>query len=881
MKLSSTGRAKPSAGDTLGDGWKWKYGLDPWVWLDPDADPDADGLSNMQEFLHGTDPFNPDTDSDGLSDGEEIGYYTIGTGFVPFDMTYATDLLAGQNPPFAKDFYGNYYDYGFGHIGNPAYSVYFSGAWRHRYYVELNGVIFIETSPGQSIPASSSSYNSGKNMGGAYVSDDHTVIAALWTNLLGVRNTPPFPQTQILVARGPLYQVIEYRNIYSLMGTSSGSYTFQIVIHRSNPNTVTVGYVSRSDPMMSWMSGHKGAQNKRTGCKLAVPVTYPYPITDGTYITYRIGTGTNPLNWDTDSDGLADGAEVKIWGSDPRKYSSGNDFLPDGWKAQHNIHPTNTVAHLPAAGGMTHFDKYRYACNPNVADTDGDGVPDHIEMPHSPGSCPNDPDDNGNPANCVTFSLTVGDPSASNTERWELRVVDAATGKPVINHCDLGFGTPGTADYALVQGKAYTFSLLHTGSVLPVWDDYDYCALVNGSDAPGLRQGLYGTGPFFVEDPGELLTPLTHGHDGDPTLGKTGKLHIPGIGFRTNGVFRAERLVVAKWEDAIENSLQGSAQFKAGDFFNSDADRLQVFLYDPRRTEATLGVTVSQAGGITGNRTVTLHRQQDGTYLSTNLLLVADIEDRGLDGIYNAPPDSTARTFTMALEDTLTASYTYNGISLSSTASVGIDIRTFNVDVAVMTTNGVPCATQKQVEDDMKAMRERFAQVGIKLNWTRKPDFPAPQSIAADPTNWCLNTTQTIDTKRELTDEAKAIITAANLNAPIRIIYVPAPVTHYDLEKGITQTVLGYAVTRHGFHIGNTNFHETCFVTPSTISEYIPAHEVGHVFWLDHHDHPWNLMYKSIPSSHPSGRHPLSNKRLTQGELGITRIEMLDNPKLQ
>ncbi len=42
---------------------------------DEDADPDHDGLTTRQERKIGTDPHNPDTDGDGLTDGEEVLKY--------------------------------------------------------------------------------------------------------------------------------------------------------------------------------------------------------------------------------------------------------------------------------------------------------------------------------------------------------------------------------------------------------------------------------------------------------------------------------------------------------------------------------------------------------------------------------------------------------------------------------------------------------------------------------------------------------------------------------------------------------------------------------------------------------------------------------------
>ncbi len=62
--------------DGMPDWWEEKYGLNPDDPTDANKDPDHDGLTNYQEYLHGTDPHKWDTDGDGLSDGYEVA---IGT----------------------------------------------------------------------------------------------------------------------------------------------------------------------------------------------------------------------------------------------------------------------------------------------------------------------------------------------------------------------------------------------------------------------------------------------------------------------------------------------------------------------------------------------------------------------------------------------------------------------------------------------------------------------------------------------------------------------------------------------------------------------------------------------------------------------------------
>ena len=51
----------PSAYDTYNDDMS-----------DADKDPDGDGLTNLQEYIYGTDPLSCDTDGDGISDGDEV-----------------------------------------------------------------------------------------------------------------------------------------------------------------------------------------------------------------------------------------------------------------------------------------------------------------------------------------------------------------------------------------------------------------------------------------------------------------------------------------------------------------------------------------------------------------------------------------------------------------------------------------------------------------------------------------------------------------------------------------------------------------------------------------------------------------------------------------
>jgi predicted outer membrane repeat protein len=60
-------------GDGLPDDWEMEYFAS--LGQSAAGDPDADGLNNLEEFNHDTDPSNPDSDGDSLPDGWEVTYH--------------------------------------------------------------------------------------------------------------------------------------------------------------------------------------------------------------------------------------------------------------------------------------------------------------------------------------------------------------------------------------------------------------------------------------------------------------------------------------------------------------------------------------------------------------------------------------------------------------------------------------------------------------------------------------------------------------------------------------------------------------------------------------------------------------------------------------
>jgi Tol biopolymer transport system component len=100
VNAAGDGGGEDADGNGLPDDWERFYNLGSPDSVDPNADPDADGLTHLQEYQAGTHPTRFDTDGDGLGDGAELG---LGTDPLNPDTDY-DGLLDGWEPtPLVPD----------------------------------------------------------------------------------------------------------------------------------------------------------------------------------------------------------------------------------------------------------------------------------------------------------------------------------------------------------------------------------------------------------------------------------------------------------------------------------------------------------------------------------------------------------------------------------------------------------------------------------------------------------------------------------------------------------------------------------------------------------------------------------------------------------
>jgi len=235
---------------------------------------------------------------------------------------------------------------------------------------------------------------------------------------------------------------------------------------------------------------------------------------------------------DRELDGLANLAELTTHSTDPSQPDTDMDTLPDGWELANGFDPTvhngtdgnaaNNATADPDGDGLNNSQEADNNTKANDPDSDGDGVDDGVEV--GQGSNPNDPNDSQPPPNgTVPVNVTFGDPSGSNSEKYQVKLTPLegdTSGNGVRFRTNRDYGVPQTDTFQLPKGAKYKVTLEWIATD-PDYDgdpspDYDY-QLEFDLDANCL----------VVDDPDGIITDFNGDSEEFFAEGKDATLYVP------------------------------------------------------------------------------------------------------------------------------------------------------------------------------------------------------------------------------------------------------------------------------------------------------------------------------------------------------------------
>ncbi len=322
--------------------------------------------------------FGFDSDNDGLTDIEEEGTIEEGVNeaFLWYDTTGAVDILAEETGNTDDNFW----------TVPLFYPVVMDGILQNYATIDMNGIVYLQ--PTLDLQGFPYSWYDPQDLASWQYSLGHIAIAAYWTDLYKRASV----NTEIRVADIPEARttVIEYRNV-SRWGTAyeNETATFQIILPESSTNLFYVSYLDCT-PALNEVTPILGVQNARLyhpqytnsyyNLTYSANITNAFPA--GTTLTYRLGHWTDPLNVDTDNDGLSDYVEVRVTHTEPLIADTDNDGISDGWEIEFDLNPLSPddAAEDPDQDGLTNLAESIAQTDPFNADSDNDGLSDGWEV---------------------------------------------------------------------------------------------------------------------------------------------------------------------------------------------------------------------------------------------------------------------------------------------------------------------------------------------------------------------------------------------------------------------------------------------------------------------------------------------------------------------
>ena len=459
-------------GDGMPDDWEIAYGLNPANASDASLDADSDGLTNLAEFQHGTNPTYTDSDYDGVSDGDEINLYGTNPSAWDTDGDGLDDgwEVAHNLNPLANDAAADSDNDGLTNLEE------------YWYYTDPH----VADSDGDTLSD------------GIEVHTYHTDPLSADTDYDGLTDSE-----EITLGTNPLNADTDGDELLDWD---------EVHLYFTNPLLADTDSDGMPD---NWELDHQLNPLVANGSL--------DPDADGLTNLEEFQYETDPHNADSDSDTLSDGDEVHVHLTDPAQYDTDGDGYNDGWELRFGLNPLvdNTNDSDPSkrpgadpdGDGLTNLQEEQIDTSPTNADTDGDGFNDSVESqvgsnpnnaastPNNPGGSPGGP--TSPPAPTVAVSVTFGDPSGSHSEKYRV-VLTPLEGDPnpqTRYRTNQKYGQLQTDTFNLPKGSKYKVTLTHISTDPQYHDkpkpDYDYQLDIPGSGG--------GDTAVFTEDPQGML----------------------------------------------------------------------------------------------------------------------------------------------------------------------------------------------------------------------------------------------------------------------------------------------------------------------------------------------------------------------------------------
>jgi len=315
-------------GDGLLDGWEARFNLDPSTADTPSSDLDSDGLTLAQEYALGSDPYLADSDGDGLSDAQEnsngtdpLNADTDGDGLSDYDELHRS---AGATDPTNPDSDGDGLSDG-EELSRTLYAMVsdkdYSWTEARDDAVAQGGHLATITSKEEWDIVLELTTNDNSS-GNAWIGATDESTEGEWEWVTG----EPWGEFTRWLGGRPGTNAGNSDDYVSCYGDSwwdiPNTYRRHYVLEKSTP-TDPLDNDSDSDGLPDGWEELYGYD------PLAADAATGDADADGLDLLAEAQNNTNPNLADSDADGLADGAEVAL-GTSPTQPDSDGDGLGDG-----------------------------------------------------------------------------------------------------------------------------------------------------------------------------------------------------------------------------------------------------------------------------------------------------------------------------------------------------------------------------------------------------------------------------------------------------------------------------------------------------------------------------------------------------------------------